>query len=375
MAGQLVPRGPNTWLVRVSLGRDPQSGKRKYHNKTIRGTKKDAQRYLNGIMRDLDLGTFVEPSSMTVNAFLDQWLGTAKGRVRPVTYRDYEGKLQLYVRPAIGALKLSKVSPLDLQGLYASMLARGLSPRTVRYTHAVLANALDQAVKWRLLTHNPAKHVDLPRQQRKEMAALNREEATRFLEAAKGDRLGFLFSFALSSGMRPGEYLGVQWKDIDLEAGTVVVQRGLVQNKGGWYFAEPKTSRSRRTIHLPHALLPALHQHRKQQLEERMAMGGDYNNHDLVFATSTGNPLSESNLVKRHFKPLLKRAGLPDIRLYDLRHTCATLLLLKGTNPKIVSERLGHASITLTLDTYSHVLPTMQQSAAAHLDEVLFGAG
>ncbi|MNR86726.1 putative prophage phiRv2 integrase [compost metagenome] len=374
MAGQIIPRGDRTWLVRVYLGRDPETGKRRYHNHTVHGTKKDAQRYLNGVLREKDMGTFVEPSAVSLNEYLKQWLeSAAKHSVRERTYEGYCKILDRYVRPTLGSRRLSEISPLDIQALYTSLRKLNLSARTIRYAHAVLRSALKQAVKWRMLAQNPADFVDLPRQAKKEMHALSPEEADRFLKAAACDRWGIIFSLAIATGMRPGEYLGLQWKDVDLRAGTITVQRVLVRVKGGWRFTEPKTSRSRRTIPLPTSLVRALSEYKHEQAAQIIAAGSTYQRLDLVFANRVGAPLDENNLVKRHFKPIVKAAALPtSLRLYDLRHSCATLLLAAGENPKVVSERLGHASITLTLDTYSHVLPTMQQGAAEKLEAMLF---
>jgi integrase len=226
-----------------------------------------------------------------------------------------------------------------------------------------------------MLAQNPASSVDIPRTVRKEMQVLTAEECGKFLETAKEDKLFVLFKLALASGMRPEEYLGLQWKDIDMEKGSVTVQRALVWNRkgGGWSFTAPKTVHSRRNIPLPESVMVALKAHRRQQSEARLKAGADYQNHDLVFASREGTPIIPRNLLSRHFKPILTRAKLPQsLRLYDLRHTCATLLLGAKEHPKIVSERLGHASVTLTLDTYSHVLPTMQQAATEKLEKILF---
>jgi len=184
-----------------------------------------------------------------------------------------------------------------------------------------------------------------------------------------------LFAFALVTGMRPGEYLALQWKDVDHISGAVAVRRALAQSaEGSWKFEEPKTARSRRSIPLPPSVIKALHSHRRRQAVEILAAGPGYTNHDLVFAAENGSPLAIRNLVRRHFKPILKAAGLPSsFRLYDLRHSCATLLLSAGENPKIVAERLGHASVTMTLDVYSHVLPDMQRAATEKLEAMLFG--
>jgi integrase len=175
--------------------------------------------------------------------------------------------------------------------------------------------------------------------------------------------------------MRPEEYLGLQWKDVDLKRGTATVCRTVVwRTGGGWYFGEPKTARSRRTIPLPPSLVRQLVVHRRQQAETRLEAGAEYQYHDLVFATNDGTPVMLRNLIRRHFRPALLRAEITtDFRLYDLRHSCATLLLAANEHPKVVSERLGHASITLTLDTYSHVLPSMQQAASEKLENILFG--
>ncbi|HYE64780.1 MAG TPA: site-specific integrase, partial [Pyrinomonadaceae bacterium] len=295
-----------------------------------------------------------------------------------------------HARPALGTRKLPDVRPLDIQALYTHMMAPklkekeeprprvtyglGLSPRSVRYTHAVLSTAFKQAVRWGMLARNPCDAVELPRMVRKEMRALSPKEAARFLEAAADDTHGVMFAFALATGMRPEEYLALKWSDVDLQKGTATVRRTVIWRKGGgWYFGEPKTPRSRRTIPLPASTVRALAEHRRHQAEIRLMLGAEYQNNDLVFASSEGTPLSLRNLILRHFKRILRRAELPDsIRLYDLRHTCATLLLAAGENPKVVSERLGHASIVLTLDTYSHVLPDMQQAATEKLESMLF---
>jgi integrase len=206
------------------------------------------------------------------------------------------------------------------------------------------------------------------------MQALDPKQVAAFLKACAADRYGLLFAFALGTGMRPSECLALQWKDVDLIAGRVQVRRALVRLKGGWKFADPKTPRSRRTIPLPSTITHQLAAHKVSQARERFRLGAAYASYDLVFATRTGMPLNLHNVLHQHFKPILEKAGLPrERRLYDLRHTHATMLLQAGVNPKVVSERLGHASITLTLDVYAHVLPTMQQGAADCLEKLMFG--
>ncbi|MBD0325229.1 MAG: tyrosine-type recombinase/integrase [Pyrinomonadaceae bacterium] len=373
MAGQIIKKSENSYLVRIFQGRDA-NGKRRYFSKQIRGTKKEAQKYLNAVLRDQDIGVFVEPAAIPLNEYLDKWLSSAaRPRLCERTYNDYEQILNRYVRPMIGSRKLRDVRPLEVQKLYSDMQERGLSPRSVRYTHAVLSSAFKQAVRWQMLVSNPCKAVELPRMVRREMEALSPEAANLFLVAAAKDTHYVVFAFALATGMRPEEYLAVKWSDVDLVKGTATVQRTLQWRKSGWYFGAPKTLRSRRTIPLPTTIVRALVGHKRQQAEARLKAGAKYQQHDFVFANDVGAPLNSQSLLRRRFKSILKRAELSNsFRLYDLRHTCATLLLLAGENPKVVSERLGHASIVLTLDIYSHVLPSMQQAATEKLERILF---
>lgn len=375
MAGQVIKRGDRKYLVRIFQGRDAQ-GKRRYVNKTIRGTKKDADKYLSKTLTAMSTGTYIEASTLSVDDYLDRWLqNAARGRVRERTFDDYSDLLKRYVRPPLGKTRLCDLRPLDIQNLYTDMQGSGLSARTVRYAHAVLSSALGQAVKWLMLSRNPAALVELPKLTHKEMSALSVDEAARFLAAASEDRFALLFALALSTGMRPEEYLGLKWKDIDLEKGVVSVQRALVwrDKKQGWSFTEPKTAKSRRSIPLPASIVRLLASHKARQGEQRLKAGKKYENHDLVFTTRKGAPLMRRNILRCHFRPILEKAGLPaSIRLYDLRHTCATLLLAANEHPKVVSERLGHSNITLTLDTYSHVLPSMQQGASEKLERMLF---
>lgn len=390
MAGQIIKRSEKTWVVRIFMGRDAQ-GKRRYLNKTIKGKKKDAETYLSKSQTAISTGTFVEPSTLTVDAYLNKWLQTAaQRRVTERTFQSYQWLLKNYVRPAIGDKRLSDLRPLDIQSLYNSMASPklkegeepkhaityglGLSARSVRYTHAVLSSALKQAVRWNMLARNPCEAVELPRQSRREMLAFSTEEAGRFLKAAAEDAYGTLFAFALATGMRPEEYLALKWSDVDLQKGMVTVVRTLIWRKGGeWYFGEPKTARSRRAVPLPASVLVALQEHKRRQAAERLKAGATYQANELVFAMRDGRPILLRTLDRLHFKPTLKRAKLTEsFRLYDLRHSCATLLLAANEHPKVVSERLGHAGITLTLDTYSHVLPSMQQAASEKLESILF---
>lgn len=372
MPGQIIKRGEKVWLVRIFQGRD-NKGKRRYYNKTIHGRKKDAEKFLTAKLREKDLGVFVEPAAEHLDDFLDRWLKeVAKPRLRPTTYGSYESVLDAYVRPTLGSRQLAHIKAYDVQKLYNSLLEKGKSSRTVRYAHAVLRSALKQALKWNMLSQNPCDLCDLPKSQKTEMKYLNATQAAAFLENAKGDRFYALFALAIETGLRPEEYLGLQWKDIDLDKGTLSVRRALVRTKGGGFdFTEPKTKSSRRQIELRASTASILRSHRKKQLEEKMSLGRDYQDHDLVFTIPIGLPMDLKNLRDRNFKKIRDAAKVPAIRLYDLRHTCATLLLTAGVHPKVVAERLGHSSVVLTLDTYSHVIPSMQRNAADALDRIM----
>ena len=308
---------------------------------------------------------------LNLTQYLDKWLKSL--RVSERTYSSYETLLRLYVRPLLGKKKVTAIRPLDVQDLIDSLNDRKLSPKTVRETHMVFSRSLRQAVRWRLITFNPAQDALLPKRVKTEMKTLTPEQAQKFLVAVAKDKYGLIFELALWTGMRPEEYLGLQWVDVDLKAGTITVQRAMLFNRkgGGWYFKEPKTPQSRRAIPIPRHLTGQLKDHRTRQLEKRLKLGEAYENHDLIFATGLGTPLSIRNLERRHFKPILKKAKLPDIRLYDLRHSCATILFSAGENAKVVSERLGHSSTAFTQDTYVHVLPSMQKAATRRLEGVL----
>ncbi len=369
--GQIIERGKGKYLVRVPLGTGA-NGKRLYHNKTIHGNKKDAQRYRTKILRQRDLGELVEPSKEVLELYLERWLETAaRPRIAPSTFITYEKYALLYIVPGLGNKRISELEPLEIQELYNDLGEKGISPKTVKNIHGGLTNALKQAVKWQLIRANPADLVDLPKYDKREMQVLTPEQAALFMDATVYSKHKALFSLLISSGMRPGEALGLKWGDIDFKAGRVHVQRALSRTKEGWKLREPKTAGSRRAIPLPPSVMADLKEHRQAQVEARLKVL-NYDDQGLVFADEGGKPLSQYNVYKRHFKPLLQDAGLPDIRMYDLRHTCATLLLAAGEHPKVVSERLGHASVMLTLDTYSHVLPGMQERATEKLEEILF---
>lgn len=372
-AGSITRRGARKWLVRIFEGIEGADGRRRYRSKTVHGTKRDADTALQRMLTERDLG--LHGGRETLGEYLDRWLAeSAAPRIAPRTLEGYRASLDKWVRPALGARRLDQLRPLDIQGLY-TRIHETASAHAVVHTHRPLSAALRQAVRWRMLPSNPAEGVRLPREPRREMCALTAPQAAALQRELSTRRRGLVFVFALATGMRPGEIQALRWADLDFEHGAASVRQSLVLLKGGaWEFGEPKTKLSRRTIPLPAQLVTALRRHRAAQAEHRLQLGDAYLDLDLVFASETGGPLDAQNLAQRVLKKALKAAGLPDrFRFYDCRHTCATLLLQAGENPKVVSERLGHSTIAFTLERYGHVLPGMQERASERLGSILFG--
>jgi integrase len=316
-------------------------------------------------------GLVFDAGTMTIGEYLDRWLADVRDTVRKSTHEGYEYAIEPHIKPALGRIKLKDLNPAQIRWFYRDRLDSGLSPATVHKQHVVLHKALKAAVADGLIPRNAAAGLKLPRITREEIAPLTEEESRRLLETVRGARLEALYVLALSTGMRLGELLALKWEDVDLEGGRLRVRRTLTHAGKAFVLGEPKTKNSRRTIRLTKGANSALKAHLSRQFEEMERMGSLYQPGGLIFATEGGTIVNPSNLRNRSFKPLLKRAGLPPIRFHDLRHTCATLLLSKSVNPKVVSEMLGHASISITLDIYSHLLPDMQEKAVEALEEML----
>jgi integrase len=381
--GQVIVRGKDKFLVRVPLGKDID-GKRRFYSKVVKGTKPEAEHHLYEYLHKKTLGLNIEPNKATFREFMEEWFeNVCQQRVRNNTFTHYRYQVETYAYPVIGQMKLHQISTLLLERLYKSILKtpdgkeKGkIGAGGVRYLNTVIKSAFQYAVKMNFVAKNPAIGATLPRLLHRELRVMNADEARRFLETVRGHRWGIVYKFALISGMRPEEYMGLKWEDVNLSTDNnrsyVCVRRALVWHKGGgWSIEEPKTAKSRRMLPLSDSLVAELLQHRARQEEARLRWGGKWREGGWLFTCQDGRPLNLRKLAQ-HYKELLVKAGLPrEMRLYDLRHSCATLLLLKNVNPKVVSERLGHSSIVLTLDTSSHALPSLQHSANAALDEVL----
>jgi integrase len=359
------------WVGSLSLGYAGGKRKRRY---VYGQTRREVQEKLTALRRAHDDGLPVAPEKQTLGAYLQQWVEhSACPTIRPTTYASYAQLIRLYLVSDLGHIPLVKLTPPDVQAWVNKRLAGGLSPRTVQYAHAVLRRALGQAQKWGMVPRNVATLVSAPRIRRPEAKFLAPEQVRVFLESVHGDRLEGLFTVSMLLGLRPGEALGLHWRDVDLQAGTLAVRVALHRVEGRKQIDELKTDRSRRSIPLPGVAIAALRAHRARQLEERLAAGDLWEEYGLVFTNATGKPMAEE-VVARAFHRALRQAGLPDMRFYDLRHTCASLLHAQGVHMRVVMEILGHSQIAMTMNTYSHVTAQLERHAADQMD-ALFARG
>ena len=340
--------------------------------KTVYGkTREEAHDKLVDALSNRNKGLIFEGEDQTLSVFLDRWLnGPVKGSVKPSTFESYERTIRNHIDPTLGHRKLKNLAPDHLQYFYQSKLDSGLAPGTVRLMHGILHKALEQAVKWGVLPRNVCKATTPPKPNTKEIHPLDAEQVREILEAARGNRLEALYVLAVTAGLRIGELLGLKWEDVDLDAETLRVRRTKSRAKTGPTFTAPKNGKGRQ-LRLTQRAVESLKSHKAAQNAERLGIGDLWQDNGLVFCTTGGKPLDFHNLRATSFKPLLKEAGLPDIRFHDLRHTCATLLLSRGHHPKLVQELLGHSSVAMTLDRYSHVLPGMGDQTAAAMEAAL----
>jgi len=371
-------RSKGSWEIYLDIGLDPVTGKRLRHYETIKGSKKLAKQRLAELEVSIEKGSYVKPKRITLAEWLSNWLNgyvTTNCGIR--TSQSYQSEVRRHLIPALGAIPLTQLQPQQLQNYYSQALTKGrtdgkggLSARTVQYHHRILSEALSHAVKMGFLVRNVAEAADPPHPERRNMATLALEDIPKFLEATQETPYYVLFYTALYTGMRLGELLGLRWCDVDLDIAFLSVVQALYKRSGVCKMVKPKSSHSRRRIALSPSLVLLLREYKAEQQTQRILLGKLPADSDLVFSHLDGKPL-DPGVVSHTFAKVLKKARLPHIRFHDLRHTHATLLLKGGVHPKIVSERLGHANIGITLDTYSHVLPGLQERAAEHFDNLV----
>ena len=364
--GSIYQRKDGRWVASITL----ENRKRKqFYGKT----RKEVQEKLRVALNEQRQGTLATGPQQTLKQYLEYWLEDVhKPAIRLSSYMQYRGILDKHIFPLLGHIQVQKLTPQQVQSFYARKEKEGLALGTIRTIHAVLHNALSHAVSINLVSRNVSDVVNPPRLVKHERHPLTIEQAQKLLQHVQGHSLEGLITVALATGMRRGELLGLRWQDIHFDTKSLQIQRTISrQRKKGIVESEPKTSRGRRNIILPPFAIEALKQHHTRQLEARLKVGSAWEESNFVFCNGHGGFFEPSQLHMM-FRNLLKEADLPQIRFHDLRHSAATMMLTMGVHPKVVQELLGHSSISLTLDTYSHVLPSMQQEAMDKLD-ALFG--
>ncbi len=377
MRGSIQKRGKQCWRLVFDLERG-LDGKRRQKVVSFKGPKRDAEAELSRILAEIKNGGFVDLGNVTVAEYLGRWIEHVATRTSDKTQERYEEIVRLALVPYLGRIKLSKLRPIDIQGFYTEALKSGrikreggLSARTVLHYHRILSQSLKQAVKWQLLTRNPADAVDPPKPERQEMIALDEDQTAILIEKTMNSSLYMPVLLALTTGMRRGEVLALRWCDVDLNRATLSVTQTLEKTrKGGLRFKQPKTQKSRRSISLPSIMVDALKKHRVEQAELYLKIGQGWDEVGLVCTKLAGEPI-DPNTLTGGFANLVRKTNIPKVRFHDLRHTHATQLLREGIHPKVAQERLGHTSISVTLDLYSHVMPGMQEDAASKVDIAL----
>ena len=369
--GSIRQRSPGSWQIRYDA---PPGGtsRRKYISETVRGTKKHAERILRERLTNVEKGAYVERNDDTITRFLSRWLVTyAATNTRLRTQVGYRGQIRRYIVPALGHVRLQRLQPGQIQELYANMLARGLSERTVLHVHRLFKQALSHAVKWGMLIRNPAEAVTPPRTEPNEIEVWDTPTLKSFLNAASESIYSDIYELGILTGLRRSEMLGLWWSCVDFDAGYLMVVRTLQRIDGyGLVEEKPKTQKSRRSVALGEAALALLRKVRAKQAQQHLAAGPAWHDSNLVFTQVNGKPI-DPNRATRDFQTIVRKAGLPHLTLKGLRHVHATLLLVEGVHPKVVSERLGHSNISTTMDIYSHVIPGLQEKAAQVVDEKL----
>lgn len=370
-----VRKKKGNWYVVLELDRD-ELGARQQLSLSVRkelglnkpATKRQAEELLVKKLNELNEGKLIQPSNMTLASYLERWVNDyCRPNLRQTTIDSYLAFIKNHITPTLGDIPIGNLKPAHLQNLYTAKF-EVLSARSVKYIHTILAKSLKQAVRWELLHRNVAEAVSPPRERPQTKAAWDAVQAAQFLETAKEHRLYPLYLLALSTGLRRGEILGLRWRDIDLKVGTLSVRQTLTCTAAGNVFSEPKTDKARRSVALSPNVVEELKRYKLKQKETCLAIGIPLS--ELVFTSEVGTPLGPNNLL-RNFKYLTAKAGLPVMPFHNLRHTHASLMLSAGVHPKIVSERLGHSRISTTMDIYSHVLPGLQEEAAAKFDTLL----
>ena len=374
MRGHIRKRSKGSWEIAIDVGKDPSTDRRQQHFETVKGTKAVAERRLAELLVEVEKGSYVKPlHALTLGEYLSEWLQShAELHCRPRTAQGYQFIVNRYLTPALGGVRLIQLRPQHISNYCSATVHRGLSNRTALHHYRLLHKALKDGVKLGLIGINPCDGVDAPKPVDKEMKILLPDEVSKFLSVAQKAPWPYYYLFytLLFTGLRRSEALALTWGSIDLELCILSVTQTLHKLSGGKYVKQPpKTRRSRRQIDMPPSLALVLCDYKSEAETQRLLLGKLLTGNDFVFAHPDGAPLDPSSTT-HVFVKMVRKAGLK-LRLHDLRHSYASIMLAAGVNIKAISESLGHANIGITLDIYSHLLPGVGKSAAEHFDKLL----
>jgi integrase len=375
MKGHIRERSPGHFAIVLDM-RDPQTGKRRRKWHSFSGTKREARIECARLVTEMKSGAYIDATRETIAAFLDRWIEHMQGQVSPRSLERYAELCRNNIVPSLGAIPLTKLQPAQISQAYAKALTSGrrddtggLSPRTVHHMHRVLREALQQAVRWQLLARNSADAVRPPKVERKQMQTLDAEATVALIEAARGTNLFMPILLGVLCGLRRGEITALRWRSIDLDRGQLSVIASTEQTNRGIREKETKSGKAR-TVALAALIIDELRRHRVTQAEGLLQAGVRLTDDHYVVAREDAQPLQPRSLTHAFVK-FIRQRGLAPIRLHDLRHSHATHMLAAGVHPKVAQERLGHSSVSVTIDLYSHVLPGMQVEAVSKVDAVL----
>ncbi|MGG3571094.1 site-specific integrase [Bacillus gobiensis] len=362
-----------TYSFTIELGRDPITKKRKQITRRGFATKREAEKVANEIENQINKDTYIVDSKMTLKEYLNKWLDlAAKRKVRETTFTNYKRAIDYRVIPVLGHFQLSELKSTHFEQFINSLIQDGLSERYIEYIYTVLYGALEKAVDWELIIKNPLKKVDIPRGRRRKTITWSREELNRFLDHAKFSDITYYMAFKLDAytGLRRGELLGLKWSDVDFSENRINVSRSLIYDKQGFRFGPVKTEKSERSVKVDKKVMEELRSYKAKQSELKMAIRSEYDDQNLIFARKDGQPIYFRTFTTV-FNRSIKEANVPKIRVHDIRHTHATLMLEAGASLKDVQERLGHSSIQMTGDIYAHVTPVMQEKSSQAFSDYL----
>jgi integrase len=378
MKGHIRQRSPGHFAI-VLETRDPATGKRRRKWHSFTGTKREAQIECARLISEISGGTYVEPAKTTLAQFLERWLANIKGNVSPRTHERYEEIANKNLIPLLGGITLTKLRPMQIAAAYTKALADGrrdgkggLSPRTVHHMHRVLKQALTQAVGWQLLIRNPVEAVDPPKVERHRMTTYDMSQTAALIDAVRGTPMFIPTLLSVLCGMRRGEITALRWRNVDITTGQISVVASAEQMNSSVRLKETKSGRAR-TVAMSGTVRDELRTHRLQQAREMLKLGTRLTDDSFVAALVDGSPM-QPTFITHQWGRIIGAIGLPRVRFHDLRHAHATHMLSSGIHPKVASERLGHSKVGITLDLYSHVLPGMQEDAAAKMDAALKAA-